>query len=99
MGAGVAGAIKRRGGDEIEAEAMRQGPVEPGECVLTSGGRLTARHVVHAAVMGQDLVTSASYIEHATQKAMRLAEERMLASIEFSALGTEDGGFAIEACV
>ena len=39
MGAGVAGAIKRRGGVEIEREAMAQGPVEPGECVITSGGR------------------------------------------------------------
>ena len=55
MGAGVAGAIKRRGGPEIEAEAMRQGPVEPGECVITSGGRLAATHVIHAAVMGQAL--------------------------------------------
>src|SRR5256885_16286210 len=53
MGAGVAGAIKRRGGEAIEAEAMRQGPVEPGECVITSGGRLAATHVIHAAVMGQ----------------------------------------------
>src|SRR5687768_4302244 len=66
MGAGVAGAIKARGGVEIEREAMAQGPVDPGRCVVTSGGRLAARHVIHAAVMGQDLVTSASIIERAT---------------------------------
>jgi octaprenyl-diphosphate synthase len=64
MGAGVAGAIKSRGGAEIEREAMAQGPVEPGACVVTSAGRLAARHVIHAAVMGQDLVTSAA-IRHA----------------------------------
>src|SRR6185369_15432615 len=59
MGSGVAGAIKSRGGKAIEDEAMAQGPVEPGECVLTSAGRLRARYVIHAAVMGQDLATSA----------------------------------------
>jgi len=41
MGAGVAGALKARGGASIESEAMAQGPVEPGECVLTSGDRAT----------------------------------------------------------
>ena len=51
MGGGVAGALKARGGQAIEAEAMAQGPVEPGECVITSAGKLPARHVIHAAVM------------------------------------------------
>lgn len=37
MGAGVAGAIKRTGGEEIEKEAVAQGPVEVGQAVLTSG--------------------------------------------------------------
>src|SRR5437867_13195785 len=74
MGAGVAGAIKRRGGVEIEREAMAQGPVEPGECVITSGGRLGAKHVIHAAVMGQDLQTSAHIIERATRNSLLLAD-------------------------
>jgi len=59
MGAGVAGALKRAGGDEIEREAMAKGPIKVGEAVVTSGGRLRARHVIHAAVMGQFLRTSA----------------------------------------
>jgi len=98
MGAGVAGAIKRRGGPEIEAEAMRQGPVEPGECVITSGGRLEAKHVIHAAVMGQDLRTSAAIIARATTSALALAEEKGLASIAFPAFGTGVGGFPLEEC-
>ena len=40
MGSGVAGALKARGGLQLEADAMAQGPVEPGQCVVTSGGRL-----------------------------------------------------------
>src|SRR5881394_2136987 len=83
MGAGVAGALKARGGVEIEAEAMAQGPVDPGACVITSGGRLPARHVIHAAVMGQDLRTSADLIARATTGSLALAETHQLASIAF----------------
>src|SRR5919201_1099279 len=66
MGAGVAGAIKRKGGVIVEEEAMRQGPVEVGEAVLTTGGKLMATHVIHAAVMGPDLKTDADKIGRAT---------------------------------
>jgi O-acetyl-ADP-ribose deacetylase (regulator of RNase III) len=98
MGGGVAGALKARGGAAIEAEAMAQGPVEPGECVVTSGGRLPARYVVHAAVMGQDLRTSAAIIERATRNALAAADARGLASIAVPAFGTGVGGFPLEEC-
>jgi O-acetyl-ADP-ribose deacetylase (regulator of RNase III) len=98
MGAGVAGALKARGGPEIEAEAVALGPVEPGGCVITSGGRLSARHVIHAAVMGQDLTTSAAFIDLATRNSLRLADEHRLSSIAFPALGTGVGGFPLADC-
>src|SRR3954468_1660352 len=98
MGAGVAGAIKRAGGDAIEAEAMRQAPVAPGECVITSGGRLAAKHVIHAAVMGQDLRTSAELIAQATRNSLALADQHGLASISFPAFGTGVGGFPLSEC-
>jgi len=98
MGSGVAGALKARGGQTIEAEAMAQGPVEPGECVITSGGHLPARWVIHAAVMGQDLRTSAALIERATRNSLAIAEARGVASIAFPAFGTGVGGFAIDEC-
>jgi len=98
MGAGVAGALKARGGQAIEAEAMAQGPVEPGECVITPGGRLSARYVIHAAVMGQDLQTSAALIDQATRNALQLAAARQLASAAFPAFGTGVGGFPLAEC-
>jgi O-acetyl-ADP-ribose deacetylase (regulator of RNase III) len=98
MGAGVAGAIKRQGGEEIEREAMAQGPVDPGECVITSGGRLAARYVIHAAVMGQDLQTSAQLIERATRNSLALADAHRLESIAFPAFGTGVGGFPLDEC-
>lgn len=98
MGSGVAGALKARGGAQIEAEAMALGPVDPGECVVTSGGRLPARYVIHAAVMGQDLSTSASSIERATKNVFRIAEEREFTSVALPALGTGVGGFPVADC-
>src|SRR5438034_300159 len=66
MGAGVAGAIKRRGGIEIEQEAIALGPVDVGQAVITTGGALRAKHVIHAAAMGQDLRPDAGSIRTAT---------------------------------
>jgi O-acetyl-ADP-ribose deacetylase (regulator of RNase III) len=98
MGAGVAGAIKAAGGAQIEADAMSQGPVEPGECVVTAAGRLPARFVIHAAVMGQNLKTSAALIERAIRNALRIAEELQLGSVACPALGTGVGGFPVSEC-
>ncbi|HEV3140739.1 MAG TPA: macro domain-containing protein [Vicinamibacterales bacterium] len=98
MGGGVAGAIRLRGGERIEAEAMAQGPVQPGDCVITGAGRLPAKHVIHAAVMGQDLQTSASIIETATRNALALAEAHALESIALPAFGTGVGGFPVDEC-
>ena len=70
MGSGVAGAIKAKGGEEIEREAMKLGPIEPGQAVTTSAGRLKARYCIHAAAMGQDLATSADLITKATRSAL-----------------------------
>ena len=98
MGGGVAGAIVRAGGAGIEAEAMQQAPIKPGEAVITGGGSLTARHVIHAAVMGQDLRTDGGKIGEATTAALALAEEHDLRHIAFPALGTGVGGFPLEEC-
>lgn len=95
MGAGVAGAIKRVGGQEIEDEAVRKGPVAIGQAVVTGAGRLKARYVIHAAVMGQDLSTNAEKIAAATKNSLLRAEELRLKSIAFPALGTGVGGFPL----
>jgi O-acetyl-ADP-ribose deacetylase (regulator of RNase III) len=98
MGGGVAGAIKRAGGREIEAEAVAKGPIPIGEAVVTGGGRLKARYVIHAAVMGQDLRTDADKIRRATQATLRRADELGLKTVAFPALGTGVGGFPLDEC-
>ena len=98
MGAGVAGAIKRKGGVEIEQEAMSKGPIPVGEAVVTGAGSLKAKYVIHAAVMGQDLKTSEEHIRNGTLNALKRAEELKIKSIAFPAFGTGVGGFPVEDC-
>src|SRR3990170_6916676 len=92
MGAGVAGAIKRKGGTVIEEDAVRQGPIEVGEAVLTVAGNLAATHVIHAATMGGDLRTDPEKIAAATRASLAIAEKHRLSSIAFPALGSGVGG-------
>ncbi len=96
MGGGVAGAIKRRGGEEIEREAMAQGPIKVGETVVTRAGALPARAVIHAATMGPDLTTSEDAIRRAARGALARAAEGKWVSIALPALGTGVGGFPLD---
>ncbi len=98
MGAGVAGALKRRGGVGIEKEAMSKGPIPVGEAVATKGYKLPAKYVIHAAVMGQDLRTNEGLIRKATYNSMRVGDELGISSIAFPALGTGVGGFPLDRC-
>jgi len=95
MGGGVAGAIKRRGGAEIEREAVKLGPIPVGEAVVTEAGKLPAKYVIHAATMAMDFQTDEGKIRLATRNSLLRAEERELRSIAFPALGTGVGGFPV----
>jgi O-acetyl-ADP-ribose deacetylase (regulator of RNase III) len=98
MGSGVAGAIKRAGGGEIEREAVALGPIEVGDAVATSAGRLPANHVIHGAVMGQDLRTNDELVRTTTQRCLGLAEELGCRSLALPAFGTGVGGFPLDEC-
>lgn len=98
MGAGVAGAIKRAGGDEIERQAIEQGPIEVGDAVATGGGCLRARWVVHGAVMGQDLQTDADKVRRTTRRCLEVADELGAASFALPAFGTGVGGLPLDEC-
>lgn len=97
MGAGVAGALKRAGGAEVEREAISKGPIEIGDAVATTAGALEAKRVIHAAVMGQDLRTSGEIIRKATASALRVASDEGLKSVALPAFGTGVGGFSKQA--
>jgi O-acetyl-ADP-ribose deacetylase (regulator of RNase III) len=96
MATGVGGAIKRAGGEAIEFEAVRQAPVALGDAIVTTGGTLPARAVIHAVSLDHARRTSAVVIEAAVRSALARAREINAASVAFPALGTGVGGFPLD---
>lgn len=95
MGGGVAGAIKRKGGKEIEDEAVKKGPIKAGEAVATGAGNLPAKYVIHAATMGMDFKTGETEIRNAVKSALTAADKLKIKSIAFPALGCGVGKFPL----
>ncbi|HEY6418879.1 MAG TPA: macro domain-containing protein [Candidatus Binataceae bacterium] len=98
LGAGVAGAIRRKGGPEIQAECDRIGKIPLGEAAITGGGKLKARHVIHAASMRLGERASEEHLRASTRNSLKRAAERGLKSIAFPAIGTGFAGFPIDRC-
>lgn len=109
LGAGVAGAIRRRGGDEIDREGRAKGPIPLGEAAVTGAGRLPNKYVIHAAAMGyrpEDArvpkrpgsLSSAAIIADATRNSLLRASELRLESIAFPALATGVAAFPVDEC-
>jgi O-acetyl-ADP-ribose deacetylase (regulator of RNase III) len=95
-GGGVAGAIVRAGGREIQEESSRLAPIELGDAVATGAGTLPARWVIHAATMHLGGPTSAEIIREATAATLRVADELGARSLGLVAFGTGVGGFPLE---
>jgi O-acetyl-ADP-ribose deacetylase len=109
LGSGVAGAIARRGGPDVEREAVAQGPIRLGEAVRTTAGNLPNKFVIHAAAMGyreedravpkrEGAASSEAIIRDATLNSIRLAADGGCKSIAFPALATGVGGFPVDEC-
>jgi O-acetyl-ADP-ribose deacetylase (regulator of RNase III) len=95
-GGGVAGAISRAGGREVQRESDERAPIELGAAVETTAGDMPARWVIHAATMELGGPTSAEIIERATRSTLARAEELGCRSLALVAFGTGVGGFPLE---
>jgi O-acetyl-ADP-ribose deacetylase (regulator of RNase III) len=98
LGAGVAGAIRRKGGEEIQRECDEIGSIPVGYAAITGGGKLKARHVIHAASMQLGGRTTAAALRNSVAHSLRIAGERGLKTIAFPAVGTGIAGFSMEEC-
>lgn len=98
LGGGVAGAVRRKGGEVIQLECDAIGSVPIGGAAITSGGNLRARFVIHAASMQLGGETTAVALRSSTMQCLRIASERQLQSIAFPAVGTGIAGFPISEC-
>lgn len=98
MGGGVAGAIRRKGGEEIQRECDKIGPIEIGGAATTSAGKLKAKYVIHAATMGLDFQTNSDIIRSATRTTLNEAKRLAIKSLAFPALGCGVGNFPPREC-
>lgn len=95
-GGGVAGAISRAGGPQIQAESDAVAPIGLGEAVATGAGELPCRWVIHAATMQLGGPTSADIIRRATRATLSCADELGARELALVAFGTGVGGFALD---
>jgi O-acetyl-ADP-ribose deacetylase len=95
-GGGVAGAISRAGGPDVQAESNQKAPIGLGEAVETTGGDMPCKWVIHAATMNLGGPTSADIIRDATESTLRKADELGARSLALVAFGTGVGGFPVE---
>jgi len=95
-GGGVAGAISRAGGPEVQRESDEKAPIGLGEAVETTAGDMPARWVIHAATMELGGPTSTEIIERATRSTLAKAEELGCRSLALVAFGTGVGGFPMD---
>jgi len=95
-GGGVAGAISRAGGPEVQRESNRKAPIGLGEAVETTAGDMPARWVIHAATMELGGPTSEDIIRRATASTLRKADELGAKSLALVAFGTGVGRFPLE---
>lgn len=98
LGGGVAGAIRRKGGPKIQAECDKIGGTFVGGAVITTGGQLKARHVIHAVGPRMGEGDEDLKLRSATRNSLKVADENHLKSIAFPAVSAGIFGFPIERC-
>ncbi|MBN2303020.1 MAG: macro domain-containing protein [Anaerolineae bacterium] len=98
LGSGVAGAIRSKGGPAIQEECLALGFCEVGSAVITGGGNLKARHVIHAVGPRMGEGSESGKLANAVRASLELAERRGLSSIAFPAISTGVFGYPLEGC-
>ncbi len=99
LGGGLAGAIARRGGPDIQAECAAHGPVAVGQAAITTAGRLPAKCVIHQASMRLGGRTTAESLRDSTRAVLKIAEQTPgIRTLAFPAVGTGIAGFDLAAC-
>ena len=98
LGAGVAGAIYRKGGQSIQDECDAIGSIPVGFAAITGAGKLKARYVIHAASMQAGRRTTADTLRGSTTHSLRIARDRGLKTVAFPAVGTGIAGFPMQEC-
>ncbi|HDM79253.1 MAG TPA: macro domain-containing protein [Deltaproteobacteria bacterium] len=98
LGGGVAGVIRKKGGPEIQEECNKIGGTFVGGAVITTAGKLKARHVIHAVGPRMGEGDEDNKLRNATLNSLKVADENNLKSIVFPAISTGIFGFPKDRC-
>ena len=98
LGAGVAGAIRQKGGPTIQEECNRIGPIEVGDAAVTGAGNLPARFVIHAAGMPPGGVATEESVRSSMRRSLELARENKCRTVAVPAIGAGIAGFPLQRC-
>ena len=98
LSGGLAGIIRRKGGESIQQECDQIGSIPLGGAAITSGGKLKAKHIIHAASMELGGHTTARDLRASTAHSLRIAAEKGLGTVAMPAIGTGIGGFPLSEC-
>ena len=98
LGGGVAGAIRSKGGPTVQEECNRIGGTFVGGAVITTGGDLKAKHVIHAVGPRMGEGNEDEKLKNATLNSLRLMDDNNLKSIAFPAISTGIFGYPIDRC-
>ena len=98
LGSGVAGAIRRKGGDSIQRECDKIGSIPLGRAIVTGAGKLNAKYVIHAAGMHLGRSVCEESLREATNNSLLRADEKVVKTVALPAIGTGVGGFPLNRC-
>jgi O-acetyl-ADP-ribose deacetylase (regulator of RNase III) len=98
LGGGVAGAIRRKGGPKIQEECDKIGGTPVGTAVITTGGNLKAKYVIHAVGPQMGEGGEDRKLREATLNSFKIADQNKLKSIVFPAISTGIFGYPIDRC-
>ena len=98
LGGGVAGAIRKKGGPTIQEECYKIGGTYVGGAVITTGGNLKAKYVIHAVGPRMGEGNEDETLKNATLNSLKLIDEKKLKSIAFPAISTGIFGYPIDRC-
>lgn len=97
-GGGLAAAIVKAGGQRIQEESKKIGPIPLGQATVTTGGKLKSKYVIHAASMKLGELTTAENLKQSIINSFKRAEELGINSIAFPAIGAGIGEFPVREC-
>jgi O-acetyl-ADP-ribose deacetylase (regulator of RNase III) len=98
LGSGYGGAIAAKAGPKVQEELKKLAPVDVTEAVVTSGGNLKAKYVIHGVGPRFQEEGMEEKLRATLGSVLRLAEEKKLGSVGFPAMGAGFYGISLEAC-